>query len=150
MSGHVLMPAGVTLAALSTFERRQLETVWELVSSSSGVQRDRKLQAKVCALTLCGGARVLLDLTQRTAAAACAAVAATCILAVRGASSCCSMARTQHATFHSGTRHAGLGSGGECRHGSRAATVDAAPRYGFHGAGALAVRLQLKQAASQP
>ena len=42
------MPTGVTLAALSRFERRQLDTVWELVSSSgNGAQRERKLQARV-------------------------------------------------------------------------------------------------------
>jgi hypothetical protein len=37
----VILPTGVTLSLLTDFERKQLEIVWELISSGSGVTERR-------------------------------------------------------------------------------------------------------------
>jgi hypothetical protein len=37
----VTLPTGVTLSVLTEFERKQLDTVWELISSGSGVTERR-------------------------------------------------------------------------------------------------------------
>jgi hypothetical protein len=41
----VTLPRGVTLSALTDLERKQLDTVWELISSGAGVT-ERKLFVK--------------------------------------------------------------------------------------------------------